>query len=573
MTSSFGRSPAQMSPLSKDGSSLDARQVNAQGGVHSYINDIFRAANKAKNIVNFHQFKQGVFSSSGGGWIRDNAAADVLNNGAAGLEFGTYIDALGNISLLAQFGSKLYKYNTTTHKGTAVTGMTALNATAIPCMRNFAPSIATTSPITVYCNGVAEPQKIITATTSAALLFNSPGVWPGVFNGKTYTKPALCSPFGQRMAYARFATGGASGNAVAYDLLISNNANAEAFTVSTPAVATDAIAFTIPGLLGLPTALRSYKINNNVSTEVLIVGCQRGVCIISGTDTTTYNLQILTQNYGIPSNRTFVQLDSQLLYLATDGIRVYTGEQNNPNLLTESLALGIFDQIKQIDPAYASLAHATHHPGTQEILFWIPYLQDLGTPQHCIIMNYNTVDGNPIWYFKTNTTVLAGIEFNSTYYGMTATGYVQQHYSGNYYDGGFNSTVPGGSLTLSLISVGNPAQGCSIRQTCVIADGDNQKCHINVDALQKMDDGRLVKQRMTPTDFILESPINPATILGAWIMGVSAFPGGNAPKLLDNFVPLGHARYWEFTLSVNDSSMNLDFAALNATISIGGMRT
>lgn len=568
-----------MSPLSKDGSSIDTRQINAQGGVLSYINDIFRPSTYAKSIINFHQFKQGVFSSSGGGWVRDNATT--LNSGAAGLDFGTYIDSAGTISLLAQFGSVLYKYTPSTqpYPTTGVQGtgagtslLTGLNTTAIPCMRNFAPSIATTSPITVYCNGAAEPTKITSTTTTSALLFNTPGVWPGTFNSKQYTKPKFCCVFGQRMVYAGFATTGSSGNAVAYDLLISADSNAESFVMSTPAAATDAVAFTIPGILGLPTAITSFKINNNVSTEVLIVGCQRGVCIISGTDATSYGLQILTQSYGIPSNRCFIQLDSALIYLATDGIRTYTGEQNNPNLLTESLTLGIYDQILLFDNANLSKAHATHHKNSQELLFWIPYVGDNGVPAHCIIMNYNSVSGNPIWYFKQNTTVNASIEFNHQMYGMTANGYVQNHYNGNLYDGGNANIVPGAQIILSLISVGNPAQSCSIRQACTITDGAAQKTKTNADAILKMDDGRTIKLRQNPVDYILSSPTNPATALGTWTIGLSGFPGDN-PQLLDEFAPIGQARFWEFSYLCDDSSMNLDFAALSATISIGGMRT
>lgn len=563
------RTQAQQSPLSQRGTSIDTRQINAQGGTLSYINDIFRPANKAARIRNFHQFKRGVFSSSGGGWVRDNAAA--INAGASGRDFGTYTDAAGTISLLAQFGNTLVQYDPIAHTATNVTGMTALDATAIPCMRGFAPSTSSTSPITVYTNGVQEPRKIITATTSAAMLFNSPGVWPGTFNGKTYTKPKLCTPFGQRMAYAGFATSGASGNLIAYDILISNSADAEKFTVAVPSVATDAIAFTVPGILGLPTAIRSLRLNNNVSTEVLIIGCQRGVCLIEGNDTTNYNLQILSTGYGIPSNRTFVQLNNVLFFLATDGFRSFSGENNNSNLLTDSISLDIYDEILNIDPANSYKAHATHHPGTQEILFWVPYLQDTGTPQHCIVINYNTQDGSPIFYWKDNTTVMAGIEFNGTMYGMTETGYVQKHYSGNFYDGGVNNLVPGAELILSLISVGNPAQDCSMRQVCVITDGGDQKFKINVDALVKMDDGRTTRIRQEPTDFILSSPSSPATALGSWVLGLAGFPG-NHPKLLDDYTPKGAARYWQFALTCDDSSHNLDFAALHTTISIGGMR-
>jgi hypothetical protein len=544
---SFGRSPAQISPLARDGSSLDVRTATITQGVLSNIDDFLRPNTKAKVIRNFHQFSRGMFSSSGGGWKRDAQAA--LNSGVDDtLDFGEYLDALGNHYLLAQVGNTLYSYDTVSHTGTAITGMTTLHATKLPCIRPAAPTSNTTRPFTIYCNGDVEPRKVYNtvaglapdtaatlgfdngfrtitvtidvvgsagddhilvftasnlittpktltyeavasdtttsvaqelvelinqnlATTSTVgftatsddnvitvnvpaafasgftLNYNSTGtadatvgtistapVFPGTFGGLQYTKPALCAPFQSRVAYTKFANSGSSGNAVAQMLLISGLGDAESFPLSVPARSTDAWSIPIPPICGAPTAIASVKLSSQNSSEQLIIGCQNGVCIVSGTDATNFKLEIYSTQFGIPSNRCFVPLDNAMLFMATDGFRVYTGEKTTPNLITNTISLDIYDQFLQIDRRNWHKAHAVHHRDTQEIWFWVPYKADAGICKHAFILNYNTLDGGMIWYNVDNTSCNASIEFNSTMYGGTELGLIQKWYGVNNYD-------------------------------------------------------------------------------------------------------------------------------------------
>lgn len=902
MSVPIGKLPAQISPLGSQGISLDTRQVDCSQGIMTNVDDYLRPQQKGGLIRNFHQFSRGCFSSGGGGWQRD--MEDGLNGGTkVVLDFGDYIDPTGVHYLLSQCGDTLYSYDIAGHAGTAISGMTALNATLLPCIRPNAPTGVTDTPFAIYCNGAIEPKKIyhsgagapdmaaalgfndgtystiitvsgqilvgaevsisisganlainpsgasylpvigdnaisvaaglagsinanlalsnagvsatasgnqvtvyyplatsyvvaaalsakvidiptviaggdvftltftstaitggsqvVTFTATSTLLadavngivtainstdslinvgiaavgdapttqhspafisviypsfvtltltisatgastptvevahiqtstlggtivpsgttslefdsggyagattisynavaddtftsiaqamaalmnasqnllkmgvvalaigntvvtinpnvtvpitftatygahtfvtaagFGSSGaasmtftpgsttqVWPGVFNGSTYTKPTLVASFSNRVAYTGFAGTGASGNAVVFDLLISSLNDAEQFHQSAPPTASDAWAVTIPAVCGAPTALHSLKLNTNVSSEVLIIGCQNGMCIISGTDATSFNLQIYSKAWGVPSNRAFAELDNALIFLATDGFRIYTGQNNNSNLITDTMSVDFYDEFLKIDRTAWANAHAVHHRDTQEVWFWVPYtIGDGGVPQHAFVMAYNTLDGNPIWYFVDNTSCTASIEFNSTFYGGNEVGVIQKWYGCNNYDdavSGFTTAeniLPGAQLVFSLIGVGNPSQMCSINRVVIGASKNDQRFLVNASGYELMDDGSTRKQQQLPLNFTVASVSRPQTVLAPatpaeWTLGFSAFPQTNS-KFLSDYVPQGHARFWEFSLACNDSSHNLDFTFLEATISIGGTR-
>lgn len=707
--------PAQISQLAQQGIAIDARFTSASGGVLTNVDDFFRASlpDRPKNIRNFHQFTRGVFSSSGGGWQRDCTPA--LNGGGSKtLDFGVYIDALGNQFLMVQVGNTLYNYvpsatpaaTTGSGAGTAITGMTALNATALPCIRPASPTTTTSNPFTVYCNGKQEPVKLfntaagsapntastlgfnngfytetftiaggpfnaadklsitatnnptnavlplilsphtvtytvvagdtaLTAAVGLAALINadataaSAGVtataangvitvsfpiqysglitwsaastgaetitpaagptnptWPGVFNGLTYTKPALCSPFLGRMAFAAFANTGASGNAVGNVLLISSLGDAERFAQSTPARATDAWSIPIPPVLGAPTALFNFRPLTNVASEVLIVGCQNGMALVRGTDASNFVLEIQSTQFGVPSNRAFVQIDNLVLFMATDGFRQYNGDNNITTLITETLSLDFYDEFLKIDKTKWAVSHAVHHRDTQEVWFWVPYgstYADAGNPGHAFIMNYNTLGGKPIWYFKDNTLCNASIEFNHQFYGGGNTGLIQLWYNGaSQYDdaqstvGAAQNIIPGAEIVLAPVGVGNPAQFCSINNVLIGAAKGNQKFLINAATWELRDDGSSAKTQQQPYNYPLQTSVLPQTVLGTvpppeWTLGLSAFPQDES-SFISGYVPRGHGRLWEFSLSCNDSSHNLDFTFLQATISLGGQR-
>lgn len=422
----------------------------------------------------------------------------------------------------------------------------------------------------------------LVATVETFTTGSTTQVWPGVFgDGLVYTKPALCAPFGSRMAYTRFANDGSSGNAIVQQLLISSQGNAEKFAFSAPSLATDAFSIPIPLICGRPTAMRSFKTNTNTSSEQLVIGCTNGMCVITGTNVSNFKLEIQSLEFGIPSNRCFVELNNTLLYMANDGFRIFSGENSNTNLLTDSISLDIYDEFKKIDKLQMAKAHCIHHRDTQEVWFWVPYYGTAGLCKNAFIFQYNTLDGQPIWYFKDNTVSTASIEFNSTFYGGNDVGLIQKWYSVNNYDdsaagGSAQNILPGNEIVFALIGVGNPAQYCSINQVLISTSANDQKFLMNASAYEMMDNGSTRKQQMQPINFVVQSTTIPQTVLAPaspaqWTINFSAFPQDNS-KFLSDYGPVGHGRFWEFSINCADSSHNCDVTGLQATISIGGKR-
>lgn len=556
---------------------------------------------------------------------------------------------------------------------------------------------STTNVITVkvpaaYTTGFTLTNSNTGSAASAIGSLSTVATWGAAgatFSGLLYTKPALVQPFQSRVAFSAFANTGSGGDALCQMLLISALGDAETFTLSTPPAATDAWSIPIPPICGRPTALRSLKFSTQNSDEVLLVGCTDGVCIIRGTDATNFRLEILSLEFGIPSNRAIAQVGTMLLFMATDGFRYYTGDTNTQNLLNDQIpgALQIYDQFMNVDRDYWQKAHLIHHRDTQEIWFWLPYIGDSGICKHAFVLNYNTLDGAPIWYFVDNTSCNSSIEFNSTFYGGSELGLIQKWYGVNNYDdikgnrsrrtvtlggstsngqtitvtftsaalsgspiaviytqqtsdttttigaanlvkainanttliragisasssgavvtilspttfpltvvttrsGGFTvadaqlsdtsaalNILPGAEITLPLIGVGNVAQFCSIHATVISTGAGDQKFLVNASAYETMDSGATRKQLQAPLNYTVQSATAGQTALAPaapfqWTLDTSAFPQSNS-KFLSDFVPLGQGRYWEFSLTCNDSSHNIDFTGLQATISIGGMR-
>jgi len=420
--------------------------------------------------------------------------------------------------------------------------------------------------------------------------YGGSGTWPGVFqlNKKTYSKPKYCTYFNNRMAYFGFDP---TTNA-ALDVLISNQGTAENFTTSPTLLATDAVAFTIPGL-GLPTGITAFRLTNTNNQEVLVLGYQRGIAVVMGngvtSDATTYQADILTAEYGLMSNRTFNQIQNDLYFLSTNGVRNFSNLTVNANLLNSNLTFQMQDFISSITTTpiagsnvlYNSQAFAVHHRATLEVQFWVPLSVD-GTGganfqnQHAIIMNYNTATPvpqqiTPIFSTKSNTSVSCGIEFQGVMYGGGYDGFLQKHYTGNTYNGG----AIGGNIGLALVSGPSPQQNIELRQGLVITEGGNQNFNVLTYFYTKQVDGTMLRTPSPEEVQTLIAEVGGLTILGSvqfidWTLGFSSFPANHIKQLY--FEASGEGPYMEFNLSTNGIDQSLDFGGLAYTITTGGLR-
>lgn len=554
--------PVSQSELYRRGKSLLPGVVSARRGLASALADIERGPDQAKVLHNLQAWrKRYVWSSGGIGYVNDNSTA--LNSGAKVLGFGKFVDSSGVTWLLAKAGSKLVSYNLSTHAATDI--LTGLGTTQKPCMRVYSPSTTTAQPITIFCDGNSQPQKVTATNAASALAFNSPGTWPGTFNTKTYQKPKFCEPFSDRMVYAGF-----SDLASSYDILISNQGDAQVFTQASPILATDACSFTVPAGLGPITGLKAFRPSNLSNHQILLVGQQYGITMISGTDTTNYSMAILTNQYGIVNNNCWAEVTDDLLFLTTKGVANLGALVQLLTRPADMLSKYINDKIANIDFTNAADAFCVHHAQTQEVQFWVPWTTDSGVVQRGMILNYNTEGGltpeGVAWSTKDGLTPSCGIDFQGQMICGDYSGFVQLHYNGDTYNG---AQIPF-QYNSALITTGNLQQAGRMKEIAIATDGQGQKCSINAYATCKLADGSSRREVCSPSAYVLQDAAASITEL-PFTLGTSSFPG-DFVKLLTKYSPIGRGYAWEIEL--NSGSTNdgvLDFSAALYTLSIGGI--
>lgn len=545
--------PASETPMSQLGRSLQSGWVSCRRGLASNLGSLERGSDKARILNNFQMIRPGIWTSKGLGWTKHRD--DAFNSGGTILDFSFFVDNAGTRTMLLQAGSKVQSYNLSTETATDV--ITGLTVTAYPTMRRFYSPVTGTS-VVIYVNGDAEPKKITSVSASTTLTFNG-GSWPGTFNSKSYSKPKFVEPFGSRAVY-----GGFAGATTAFDILISDHLDPETFTISSPGVATDGVAFTYPAELGALTSLRVVTLSNDSNSQVIIGGCTDGVFAIFGNDATDMGLRILTKDVGILSNRCFVLVGDDILYLSTFGVRAMSALTLNATGAQDALSFEIQDLINLIDDDNAYKAHAVHNPATQEVQFWVPLTGDGGIPKHAFILKYEAGQG-PIWSTKDGTTVTASINFKGQVYGGDNSGFLQVHYSGDTYNG----TVMTAQIALNVIGLGSPQQKTGMRKITIVTEGGTQKFTFAANRYSRMSNGNMTRSQAKPGAKVLSVGGGATTALGTWELGTGAFPS-NHLKTID-YHPIGQGVWWDFEIATTASDHGLDFAGVAYTLKGGSL--
>jgi streptogramin lyase len=439
-------------------------------------------------------------------------------------------------------------------------------------------------------NTASQIGKLVRTVSTELTLTTETTSWPGVFylNGKTYSKPKYNCYFNNRQVYFGFDPSGLA----AYDVLISAQGNAESFVNSTPINATDACSFTFADTgLGLPTGCTSFRLANINNQEILLLGFQKGFTVIAGngisSDATTYQATILTKEYGLMSNRTFTQIQNDMYFLSTNGVRNYSNLSINANLLNSNLTFQMQDVIQGItstliagtNVGYNSQAFSVHNQPTLEVQYWYPGTSDgvsgaNFTNQHAIIMNYNALNPSPqqltpVFTTKSGTSVSCGIYFNGVFYGGGYDGHLQVHYSGNTYNG---VPIPG-TIVLALLNNGNIQQNQELRQGVVVTEGGLQNFNVVTYFYTKtIVNGIDTVVRAPSPEGIqnIQLGVGSETVMGEWDMGFSSFPANHIKHGF--FQATGQGPYIEFDLTTNGLSQALDFGGLAATLTVGGLR-
>ena len=540
-----GQSPSQQSELSQQGVSLKTVVVGPQKGLLSNVAESLRTEEYAKVLDNLHMTKRGIWTPKGTGVTKHRASN--FNSGGAFLCVAPHYTSATNTELLFQAGDDIYEYNIGTQ--TETSRYSGLSTSAISDIRSFSPTYVS------FVNGDINPLKW---TGSGS--FTSASGWPATVNSVNYEKPKYQEAFASRLCYAGF-------TARPSDVLFSYAGLPEDFTTGGGALSAGVIS--MPAALGPVTGIRALRIDSTTNESVLLIGCANGFGLVSGRDGTNFAAVEYTREFGLLSNRTWVQLGNDLYFLATDGVRRFSTNQGLATLNTSALTFANHDVFNRINRSQAEKSFVVPNPTTQEVIWWFP-IDATSTADHAIVMNYNSADLDetsptsvvtPIFSTNSGFAATCGCFANNTLFYGTSDGYLKVGYSGDTWDG----TAISWEYMPAMVGANSPAQSCSARMFQVITEGGNQKFNLSAYTLaQRMDDVTVWTLRGTKAVNITSPTI---TKVGTWASGTTT----TYPKFI-SYAPLGSGRYWALRLTGTTSSDQIDLVGVLCVLTIGGWK-
>jgi hypothetical protein len=537
--------------------------LSCSGGVQTNIADSLRPLNVLKIANNVNMIKRGVLTNRFAGWTKQRAGA--FNSGAAFLDFGIFTSSTGAKTLCFQVGNRFYSYDGATETDMAGANLSTTNP---PCIRMFAP-YADGNPLMLYANGIDQPKKFSStgAASMAALQLNG-GNYPQALSGplptRTYSKPKFIEPFLDRVILAGF---DASGSPTAFDILLTNAGTCETCTqTGAGIVATDGGLFTVSPDLGAVTSVKAFKLSNQNNEQIVLVGQDHGISFIKGNDALDFKMYTLTAEYGAPSNRCWVQMQNDLWFLSSDGMRRFSTLAQNANLLNAVMSLPVQDLLNRITLTSAKWAHLTHHKIYQELALWFPI--DAGTTNaNAIVINYNTggvpEEINPMFLTKDGTSVACGVDFNNVMYGGGYDGLLQTHYSGNLY----NTAPVQWQIMHAQIAPENKEEQIGIECILIETDGGSQKFLANTYWQERIGNSSR-RTQADPADHEILGLAPGGTILDSWVLGSSALPE-DGPKQ-HRYYPQGVGSKCEISYSGNMPDHFIDYVQSQVRIKTYG---
>lgn len=549
--------PAAVSELAQKGVSLKVEFVTPEKGLQTNIADLLRDKQSAKILENLHMFKRGVWTSRGTGYAKERAGQFT----GTFSEMGSHTTSAGVNRLVFAMSGKVYSYDLSTSTETEIHNGTITD----PCIRSFN---AATMMMTRGSNG--NPLKWNGNPASA---MSGMGGWPITSGTRTFEQPTFCEVFANRAVFAGMTS-------EPFTVVLSDFNAPETFTFG--GSATNGGFFDVPSQLGKITGLRTLRLQNDNTDQVLIVGCERGMAMITGYSGSTFALKDLTREYGLASNRAWVQLQNDLLFMATDGIRKFSQTVSSANLLNSSITFGVQNLVNTLNYGQKKNIFAMVHAATQEVYFWIPYTGDAvaGPAYRAFVLNYNTdetrEDGsiNPIISTKllgSNASAYdgmkCGIEFDTgstrRFLMASSDSYLHEFYTGL-------DTMNGNAIHWKylspLVGANSPAQNQSLRKVIVITEGATQKFDMASYTFDTVGSGTTEwKARDTKAFNVSGSAATyPSTWSGS--SGITSYP-----KLLD-FFSKGSGRYWAFYLTGDATDEHIDLVGLQVITTVGGWK-
>lgn len=544
--------PAQMSSLSKSAKNFLPFFVSPDKGLILTSGLLARPLDAAAELTNYH-FNGIAWTTNGYGYNLHRAGA--FNGGAAFKEFGVHFVENGTPKFLQQVGTKVQLYNPLDNPDTAVESeLFSATSETYPTFRSFSPKFL------IYTNGVDNPQK----WDGAAASFSALTGFPITIGTDVYQKPKYCETFQGRMAFAGFAD-------LPYSVILSKFDDPENYDVSGTSPARAGI-FKIPSQLGPIVSLKMAKLSQGTNEEILIVGCKKGIAIISGIDAGSFRRDIMTQKFGCINNRCWLQIDDQMWLFATDGIRPISLNTTISNLLNATATYPLFKAINARNLTAPDQPFVLDNAIRQEAIWYFPQSAEVRN-RRGLIMNYATLPDAvrfSVKEYQIETAVpsswygpACGIEYEGRFLCGGYNGLLQNHYSGKL----FNDKAPRFMYRSAAMQASTPGQEMGTLDQEIICEGPGQKFRFSVFAYTRVGND-IVRQQVWSE--VVESSGGSEAILGQWILGVNTL-GGERHHRFFCCAP-GHGNYFDFEISGDETDYGVGLVGIFATFAAGGKK-
>lgn len=380
------------------------------GGINQKANELSLEDQEAEEIINLHATTEGSWSSRDVGYVQINTTP--LASGAPVTALYSYQTLTGASHLIAAAGTYLYDLDPISGQTTEiVNGLSNINRM----------HFVTFNGLLIVCNGVDAPQKWDGTNPISDL-----EGWAPTISGVSTGMPSISEIFANRLVF--------SGDVQNPSMLfISELENPENFTPDDELTSPGAIQVS-PGDGEKITALKTLFLPLN-NEEVLVVFKERSTYILSGSDSESFSLQKISDEFGAVNHDCVLQVGSSVIFLSNEGVTTLSTATSQGSLSTGFLSDRIRPQIDRLNRAYLSHAFAVHLRNRQEV-WWFVAEGSTVKNQQVLVYNYGS---NGAWSKRTGIDAESGTVFGGKLYTGNYTGFVQQQLRGNSYQ---NAPIP-----------------------------------------------------------------------------------------------------------------------------------
>lgn len=369
----------------------------------------------AEYIQNMHYVENGTFSAF-------NQGCEAFS---VQLESGADIDSLGYFTtdegvdhLLCAVNGEVHDINLTTGADTAT--ITSANTAGQPV--DFQAFLGKVYMV----DGTMTPQ-VWTGTGSAS----SVSALPLTIGMDIYDDPSIVEKFNNRLVYGCFLdndTGPYPSHLVITDLLAPDT-----ITTVTTNDTDGAVIQVSPGDGQRLTAAKALYFPQQ-GTEVLICFKEHSSYVLSGDTPDTFDIQLLSADYGCINNRCAVQVGNDILFMDTRNIHSITTATMSGNLQKGVIGSEmVINTLQELNLDQKAKSWAEHLPDRHEVWFGIPTGSSVDVDT-ILVCSYRT-PGQYVWSVRRGHSARCALYADGLFYTGATDGYIDKWFTSSQYRG------------------------------------------------------------------------------------------------------------------------------------------